>query len=57
MNGKKIVIGALAMLGFFKLLEIGAIVISWALETPWAYWTIIVLVAGLVGQAIYKMLD
>lgn len=57
MNAKKMVIGGLAMLGFFKVLEIGAQVLTWALETPWAYWTIIVGVGALVAQAIYKMLD
>ena len=57
MKANKIALGALAMLGFYKAIEIGAQVLTWALETPWAYWTIIVGVGAVVAQAIYKMLD
>jgi hypothetical protein len=57
MNGKKLAVTALGMLGFYKLLEIGGYCLRYTLDHPWAYITLLAVVIPFIGYEINKMID
>lgn len=57
MNGKKLAVMTLGMLGFYKLLEIGAYALRYTLDHPWAYITFLAVMIPFIGYEINKMID